>query len=254
MSSALNPPFCHGVYVSREEREKEEREEERGKGGRGKGGRGREKGGKRDSMDGEKQESGVVVQFSPLRFAAGPDLWSQLADAKLNDLRLSEESVTLCGSYEANRHAAIQSVLRVDSVHVEKELEGDDSRQRGIERLDQHDARESGSGNGIVVLGELVNFNTMESFKSCDRQKMLSRLAEKIVDEIQSGEAVTDPRLLTRFLILTFADLKTFRFIYWFAAPAILLPSPVTMSEEPRLLFNCYDTTYIELRNLSLKP
>jgi len=35
-----------------------------------------------------------------------------------------------------------------------------------------------------------------------------------------SGEAVKNPELLSRFLLLTYADLKKYRFRYWFGFPA----------------------------------
>ncbi|KAF9358927.1 Autophagy protein 7, partial [Mortierella sp. NVP85] len=43
-----------------------------------------------------------------------------------------------------------------------------------------------------------------------------------IWDDITSGRAVQDPSSLTKFLVITFADLKKFKFFYWFAFPALL--------------------------------
>lgn len=43
---------------------------------------------------------------------------------------------------------------------------------------------------------------------------------------IVSGQAERDPALLNRFFLLTFADLKKWDFVYWFAFPALVLPHP----------------------------
>lgn len=45
---------------------------------------------------------------------------------------------------------------------------------------------------------------------------------EKIAEAIKSGDWVSDPSLLTRFLVLSYADLKTFDFYYCFGFPAPL--------------------------------
>lgn len=157
-----------------------------------------------------------IVKFAPLVGAAGPDLWQQLADMKLNTLRLSESPVPLRGYYESSRHEAVGSVLRVDSVAASNAADDEDG-----------DAEALGASRGVTVDGELRNFNTMEGFKSCDRARLMQDAAKQIVQHIASGAAVRDPRLLSRFILLTFADLKTYKFVYWFAMPAVMLPSPL---------------------------
>jgi hypothetical protein len=41
---------------------------------------------------------------------------------------------------------------------------------------------------------------------------------------IRNGGAVADPALLNSFLLLTFADLKRFKFTYWFCFPVLQPP------------------------------
>ena len=44
--------------------------------------------------------------------------------------------------------------------------------------------------------------------------------------------SLEDPRNLTRFVIHMFADLKKYHYYYWFAFPAIVLPSTIKLTEK----------------------
>lgn len=52
--------------------------------------------------------------------------------------------------------------------------------------------------------------------------KLISDCALRLLAEILSEEALIDPSKLLRFLLLTFADLKAYRFTYWMAMPAVI--------------------------------
>ena len=60
-----------------------------------------------------------------------------------------------------------------------------------------------------VVPGTLMNANTMEDFKEWDKAALLERTAARVWEDIKSGAALERPELLMRFLLLTFADLKS---------------------------------------------
>ena len=77
-----------------------------------------------------------------------------------------------------------------------------------------------------VVPGVLHNANTMEDFKDWDKAKMLEATARCVWDDIASGAALAEPDRLLRFLLLTFADLKSHKYVYWFAFPAFAMTPP----------------------------
>lgn len=77
-----------------------------------------------------------------------------------------------------------------------------------------------------VVPGTLVNANTLEDFKDWDKAALLRQVAGTIWKDVCSGRALAEPHRLSRFLLLTFADLKTHRFYYWFAFPAFAITPP----------------------------
>ncbi|OKL55737.1 Ubiquitin-like modifier-activating enzyme atg7 [Talaromyces atroroseus] len=69
--------------------------------------------------------------------------------------------------------------------------------------------------------GTIKNFNTVEEYKNADKIQILQEAGRKIWDAIDDGSVLSNPSILSSFLILSFADLKKYKFHYWFAFPAI---------------------------------
>ena len=93
------------------------------------------------------------------------------------------------------------------------------------------DAFDSSGAAGVppslcVVPGTLINANTLEDFKEWDKAELLRKAAAAIWQDMCSGAALAEPHRLCRFLLLTFADLKTHKYYYWFAFPAFALDPP----------------------------
>eukprot|EP00842_Homolaphlyctis_polyrhiza_P003791 jgi/Hompol1/4412/HPOL_003657-RA len=63
---------------------------------------------------------------------------------------------------------------------------------------------------------------------------------------IKLGTAIQDPSLLNQFTLLTFADLKKYKFYFWFAFPAILPSEPVTLDRPARSLKAAFGEEMIE--------
>jgi len=72
--------------------------------------------------------------------------------------------------------------------------------------------------------GTIKNFNTFEMFKSSDKNELLRDRALELWNAIHDGTIYDRLSLLSMFTILSFADLKKYKFIYWFAFPAIVTP------------------------------
>eukprot|EP00850_Spirogloea_muscicola_P009336 SM000052S17728 [mRNA] locus=s52:323003:328039:- [translate_table: standard] len=94
-------------------------------------------------------------------------------------------------------------------------------------------AAAAASRNRCRAPGSLHNTNTLEGFRGADRAALLRAAAEQIWADIQSGAAEDRPSLLLRFLLLSFADLKKWGFYYWFAFPALALPTPAMAAGPP---------------------
>lgn len=68
--------------------------------------------------------------------------------------------------------------------------------------------------------GAIYNKNTIEEFRGCDKNALMRTEGERIAEAIKSGDWVNDSSPLIRFLVLSYADLKSFDFYYCFGFPA----------------------------------
>lgn len=77
--------------------------------------------------------------------------------------------------------------------------------------------------------GYVKNFNTLQEFKEADKQAYFYLLVDDIWAAITgdtSHAALTSPENPNGFLLLTYADLKSYKYYYWFAFPALLSQAP----------------------------
>jgi hypothetical protein len=72
---------------------------------------------------------------------------------------------------------------------------------------------------------------TSQEFKECDKKHLLRRNALSLLYELLTKRAVDDPDKLLSFLLLTYADLKVYRFTYWLGVPAFVPDQPFNSSE-----------------------
>ncbi|RSL56125.1 Ubiquitin-like modifier-activating enzyme atg7 [Fusarium duplospermum] len=69
--------------------------------------------------------------------------------------------------------------------------------------------------------GIIRNVNTLEDFKNMDKSAMIKTAGRQVWDAIKDGSIYSVPSLLSSFVILSYADLKKYKFTYWFAFPAL---------------------------------
>lgn len=66
-----------------------------------------------------------------------------------------------------------------------------------------------------AIPGSLKNYNTLEAFKKSPKAQLLADAAAELWHSIKSGEAESNPNLVLKFVLISFADLKSFHFHYW---------------------------------------
>ncbi|KAI8061489.1 uncharacterized protein B0P05DRAFT_557287 [Gilbertella persicaria] len=149
-----------------------------------------------------------LVKFIPFQSSVDAAFWQSFVSKKLDILKLSSEPQTIHGYYTLGQIATDQGHQVMIPGPFCIPAEGlDNSTERGY-----------------PVQGTLVNTNTMEEFSKMNKNQLFQHVTETIVAAVKSREAIENPSRLNSFLLLTFADLKKYKFYYWFAFPA-LMPS-----------------------------
>uniref|UniRef100_A0A8C5WLY2 Ubiquitin-like modifier-activating enzyme ATG7 n=1 Tax=Leptobrachium leishanense TaxID=445787 RepID=A0A8C5WLY2_9ANUR len=173
------------------------------------------------ASDASSTESGAApdipkLQFVPFSSALDAGFWHELTQKKLNVYRLDESAKEIKGYYYNGDPMGLPARLTLE--------------------FSAFDVNAPTPTRCCPVLGSLYNTNTLESFKSCDKKSLLEKAANEIWESIKSGRAIDDPGLLNKFILLTFSDLKKYRFYYWFCFPALCLPGGIQLLKQPALL------------------
>jgi hypothetical protein len=70
--------------------------------------------------------------------------------------------------------------------------------------------------NAGAARGILINKNTIETFRNCDKDKLLQEHGQMLEQAVASGEALENPSLVVgRFILLTFAVSARIRSLYY---------------------------------------
>lgn len=65
----------------------------------------------------------------------------------------------------------------------------------------------------------MINTNTLEKFRQTNPQDFINALGKELLESMKSGSALQEPWKLLMFVILSYSDLKKYRFHYWAAHP-----------------------------------
>ncbi|QRV99149.1 ubiquitin-like modifier-activating enzyme ATG7 [Ceratobasidium sp. AG-Ba] len=153
----------------------------------------------------------TVIQFTPLSSLVQPAFWHDLVRLKIDVLKLSSESQPVSASYAAGKSVVDRETGQDVALGCQLVLGGDGLSQRP-----------STPAHAVRVNGILKNYNTVEEFKAADKSALFNELADELWAKMHSETGLTDLDYLNKFLVLTFADLKKYKFFYWFAFPAFV--------------------------------
>ncbi|XP_061353295.1 ubiquitin-like modifier-activating enzyme atg7 isoform X1 [Gastrolobium bilobum] len=161
----------------------------------------------------------ALLQFAPMQSSVDEGFWHRLSSLKLNKLGIDDSPIPIIGFYAPCSHSLVSNHLTL----LAESLPSESSEASLMPEPSR------GNRNRCSVPGILYNTNTVESFHALDKHKLLKEEARKIWDDILTGKAVEDCSVLSRFLLISFADLKKWSFLYWFAFPALMLDPPATV-------------------------
>lgn len=142
------------------------------------------------------------LRFAPFSSEIELPFYSALFSSKLDHDKLDDSARSVLGLYEPRSQADPESSTRMQilgSALTSNQV------PLGLSRAE----------------GFIKNVNTIEDFKNTDKTAMIHKAGQQIWDAIQDGTIYSVPSLLASFNILSFADLKKYKFTYWFAFPTI---------------------------------
>ncbi|KAJ1892050.1 Autophagy protein 7 [Kickxella alabastrina] len=145
-----------------------------------------------------------------------PEFWSKLGHHKLHSAQLDTARTTIRGEFTGGRRHAVRN----NAAGAEVQRLAVPARLRVSQDAWTTDSAIS-SQLGASVSGHLYNTNTIEEFKKSDKGELLRGVGGEVLDAIHSGRATEEPQLLWPFVLLSFADLKKYRFYHWFGFPAV---------------------------------
>ncbi|THH04091.1 hypothetical protein EW145_g5776 [Phellinidium pouzarii] len=158
-----------------------------------------------------------IVQFTPFSSLVQPPFWHELTRLKIDVLRLSEQTVPARASYTIGRSVTDRETGTEIDLGCHLTL--------GADAFSQESQQTS---NVISCNGTFKNYNTIEEFKAADKTALFNQVA----DEIWEGIKTTgDSNFLNQFILITFADLKKYKYYYWFAFPAFVAKPAWTIGE-----------------------
>ncbi|KZT63589.1 E1-like protein-activating [Daedalea quercina L-15889] len=147
-----------------------------------------------------------IVQFTPFSSLVQPAFWHALTDLKIDVLRLSDEAIPVHGSYSAGRS--------VKDRESGAEIALGCNLSVGGESFSKED---KAPAHSVSATGVFKNYNTIEEFKAADKTALFAQVSDEIWKSITVDRSTAQ---LSRFLLITFADLKKYKYYYWFAFPA----------------------------------
>jgi ubiquitin-like modifier-activating enzyme ATG7 len=164
----------------------------------------------------------------PFSSSVDPAFWAALSDLKMTKLKLDSTPQPLRALYAPAAAAA----------HRSEGDGGTDAAAVAWMNLagEAFDVASDAPRRSVGAVGAVTVVNTMDEFKAIDKKDFLSKAGEQICAHVDSGNAEQDPSLLVHCEALVFSDLKNYKHIYWFAFPALCLPTPPALEGSPAAL------------------
>ncbi|KAG0331401.1 Autophagy protein 7 [Podila humilis] len=184
----------------------------------------------------------MLLQFQPWASAVEAPFWQVLTQRKMDVFKLDDSEKSILGYYTTGQQVKVPG--KDATVALPSRL------CLGPAAFPEHDPSESsGYKNPAFTFpapGTIRNTNTIEDFKAIDKTALFQSTVDQIWNDITSGHALSSPEVLNRFLLITFADLKKFKFYYWFAFPA-LVAAPAWTSEAMLSISQEFSTAQIDV-------
>ncbi|KAL4252716.1 Ubiquitin-like modifier-activating enzyme ATG7 [Abortiporus biennis] len=159
-----------------------------------------------------------IVQFTPFSSLVEPTFWHSLTNLKIDVLKLEDHALPVNATYSTGKSIVDRESGQEIGLGCTISLGADSfkSEQEGLSTSTTADS------HSVTIHGLFKNYNTLEEFKAADKTALFNQLSQEIWESISSGSTTK----LSKFLLITFADLKKYKYYYWFAFPAFVAKPP----------------------------
>lgn len=144
--------------------------------------------------------AGKPLRYVPTRSFVESSFFKALSDLKLNQLKLNPDTVPISGFMNHPRNLT-------------------KFQDHPILNLDFSSFESNSLDDNVEYKGTLLNVNTIEEFKAINKLDLLKQWGALIHHLITQGD--TTYKSVNQFFVLTFSDLKKYKFYYWFAYPSL---------------------------------
>lgn len=145
------------------------------------------------------------LKYTPVRSFVDSSFFSKLADLKLNVYKL-----------DTNRQPIVAkstNPLELTRFNDQPTLNLD---------YDSFESAENVDGKSITWNGFIYNFNSIEDFKNVNKQDFLKELGTEVFNKVLRGAKESRNYVNLNFIsLISFSDLKKYKFFYWFAFPSL---------------------------------
>ncbi|GMM33194.1 Atg7 protein [Saccharomycopsis crataegensis] len=147
------------------------------------------------------------LKFVPFHSSVDSSFFQKLSELKLDKFKLDTSSQVILAYYNIKLFTKNSAPL----INVSG---------TSFENHSNEFHRMLPGGSALFAPGNLVNLNTKEQFQEMDKNAYLQASGEKLYQSFKSKEVLTNPALLASLNVLSFSDLKKFKFYYWFSFPS----------------------------------
>ncbi|XP_055592272.1 ubiquitin-like modifier-activating enzyme atg7 [Uranotaenia lowii] len=138
-----------------------------------------------------------VLRFVPLKSFVHSDFWYKLTDIKLHIDKLDDSPKPAFATIQQADNS--RPVVEVNCTAFNKEP--------------PH------QGLSYPIVGTLLNKNTVEEFKTADKNQLIRNISLKYYKDLLSKDRINTSSEVAFFLLFSFADFKSHKYLYWFAFP-----------------------------------
>eukprot|EP01083_Nonionella_stella_P114354 338068_1 len=168
-----------------------------------------------------------VLKFEKLSSTVDSTFWQEFGRRKISQYKLSEDPIEIFGTFTGG--IAHSNVALPPKIFFDRNAFDVNTSQ-----IPQFHFK---------IRGDLINTNTVESFREMDKKQLLRKMSMRIVNDMSNGKYLADPSLLYRFFVISFADLKRHKYIYWLCFPAIV-PKTFQIAQNSMTRFrDAYDAS-----------